>query len=321
MGSYWEQYSHHGRPLSVALNEPLDPYETFGDFCYHNNNQNVIDTRNRSRSSGRRYNRECYSLQYITPPPFIPFYPQRHREREMLVEKIETVTIEEQLRPPPVYHPPLCIPEIRQLKVRKPPRPSSCYSIYGSDTHRHESHWSKVEEKNHTVTNDRIVPEPSCTTISNLVERVISNKKDVMTSTEDLHVSKKSKDAGTDTTGLPSKPRRPLCKTETQIIERYEQTENRIPIVYTEESYSYKDGSMKRPLQGYYDGTLNKTVNIWTSDDRKNEKNRIIIRPTSKPREVLVDTSGIFSGADFSEPTSPQPDTNKRITFTSRELL
>ncbi|CAF1551036.1 unnamed protein product, partial [Adineta steineri] len=55
--------------------------------------------------------------------------------------------------------------------------------------------------------------------------------------------------------------------------------------------------------------TLSKPCNVLnlTAADRKREKSRVIVRPTSKPREILVDTSGIFSfPGEFSEPTSPQ---------------
>ncbi len=57
-------------------------------------------------------------------------------------------------------------------------------------------------------------------------------------------------------------------------------------------------------------GTLSKpcnALNLYTAADRKREKSRIIVRPTSYPREVLIDTSGIFGfPGEFSEPTSPQ---------------
>jgi hypothetical protein len=47
-------------------------------------------------------------------------------------------------------------------------------------------------------------------------------------------------------------------------------------------------------------------LNIYSSADRQREKSRVIVRPTSKPREVLIDTSGIFGfPGEFSEPTTP----------------
>lgn len=57
-------------------------------------------------------------------------------------------------------------------------------------------------------------------------------------------------------------------------------------------------------------GTLTKacnSLNLYTAADRKREKSRVIVRPTSYPREVLIDTCGIFGfPGEFSEPTSPQ---------------
>ncbi len=81
MGSFpWDDeyhdmcYSQHynGRPLSVVLTEPFDPFEPqsssfFDDIPYiesdfatlHRHHQH--HHHHRSRSSGRRYKRECYS--------------------------------------------------------------------------------------------------------------------------------------------------------------------------------------------------------------------------------------------------------------------
>lgn len=58
-------------------------------------------------------------------------------------------------------------------------------------------------------------------------------------------------------------------------------------------------------------GTLSKacnSLNYYTSPaELQREKTRVIVRPTSKPREILVDTSGIFGfTSEFSEPTTPQ---------------
>lgn len=68
-------------------------------------------------------------------------------------------------------------------------------------------------------------------------------------------------------------------------------------------------------------GTLTKTsnaLNLYTAADRKREKSRVIVRPTSYPREVLIDTSGIFGfPGEFSEPTSPQAVENG-CSFKSR---
>lgn len=65
-----------------------------------------------------------------------------------------------------------------------------------------------------------------------------------------------------------------------------------------------------RSLSSFTSGTLTKpcnALNVYTASDRKREKSRTIVRPTSYPREVLVDTSGIFgTPGEFSEPTSPQ---------------
>jgi hypothetical protein len=47
-------------------------------------------------------------------------------------------------------------------------------------------------------------------------------------------------------------------------------------------------------------------LSLVSADERRREKARVVVRPTSKPREVLVDTSGIFGNpGDFSEPTTP----------------
>ncbi|CAF0983666.1 unnamed protein product, partial [Didymodactylos carnosus] len=159
MGSYWKYYSHHGRPLSVALTEPLSPFDTLQDSYQYTINQNPIRCHNRSRSSGRRYNREVYNIEYVRPPTYytqpyygygmfveeIPYYPQPYREygtlvekipfyphprlydeRGTLVEKIETITIEEQMPP----RQPPCVNEVRELKIRKSRRPSSCDNVH-----------------------------------------------------------------------------------------------------------------------------------------------------------------------------------------------
>jgi len=48
------------------------------------------------------------------------------------------------------------------------------------------------------------------------------------------------------------------------------------------------------------------TVSVYTDADRRRGKNQVIVRPTSKQREILVDTSGIFGfPGEFSEPSSP----------------
>ena len=47
-------------------------------------------------------------------------------------------------------------------------------------------------------------------------------------------------------------------------------------------------------------------LNVYSAEDRRREKSRVIVRPTSKPREILVDTSGIFGfPGEFSEPSTP----------------
>jgi hypothetical protein len=67
---------HNGRPLSVALTEPFDPFEPqptsfFDDIPFvesdfaslHNHHHHHHHQhQHRSRSSGRRYKRECYSM-------------------------------------------------------------------------------------------------------------------------------------------------------------------------------------------------------------------------------------------------------------------
>ena len=56
-------------------------------------------------------------------------------------------------------------------------------------------------------------------------------------------------------------------------------------------------------------------MNVYTAADRKREKSRVIVRPTSYPREILVDTCGIYgTPGEFSEPTSPQTIENSSTT-------
>jgi hypothetical protein len=87
MGSFpWDDefndmcYSQHynGRPLSVVLTEPFDPFEPqpssfFDDIPFiesdfatlrrhHHHHHHHQHQHHRSRSSGRRYKRECYSM-------------------------------------------------------------------------------------------------------------------------------------------------------------------------------------------------------------------------------------------------------------------
>jgi len=54
-------------------------------------------------------------------------------------------------------------------------------------------------------------------------------------------------------------------------------------------------------------GTISKPCNSLNLYPAGRERSRTIIRPTSYPREVLVDTSGILAPpGEFSGPTSPQ---------------
>jgi hypothetical protein len=68
-------------------------------------------------------------------------------------------------------------------------------------------------------------------------------------------------------------------------------------------------------------------LNLYSAADRKREKSRVIVRATSKPREILVDTSGIFGfPGEFSEPTSPEAIENgstvkSRTPFQPPDLL
>ncbi|CAF2360422.1 unnamed protein product [Rotaria sp. Silwood2] len=313
---------HNGRPLSVVLTEPFDPFEPqatsfFDDIPYiesdfaslnHHHHQHHHQ---RSRSSGRRYKRECYNVHYPNvnfhsycfsppPPPPPPCRPiSRARSREILVEKIETVTIEEQQRRPPAPYMVSFVrtpsPTVRQLKIRA--RPSSCFDLHKESTDIHqqqkENRWSKVVDEHHeehfqysynyNKTPDRIVPiereQPPPP------PRVIL--QDATTSTEDLYipppplppkqVRPETRETGTTTAGLP---RRPLCVT----------------------------GTSTKPCNSF---------NYYTAADRQREKNRVIVRPTSKPREILVDTSGIFGcPGQFSEPTTPQIIENGSTTKT-----
>ncbi|UJR25945.1 hypothetical protein I4U23_007293 [Adineta vaga] len=393
-------YAQHynGRPLSVVLTEPYDPFEpqptSFfddipyieSDFAslhrhhYHHHHQHhhqlhhhhqqqqqqqQQQRRHRSRSSGRRFKREYYSVyhphtnyhscSFSPPPPPPPLVPRRSMNRaasrEVLIEKIETVTIEEQQRrPPPLPYMVSFVrtpsPPIRQLKIRT--RPSSCFDLHKESTvsispvnvymnvsftflnvdiHQHqqqrENRWSKfVDEQheehfeysyNYNKTPDRVVPierERPPTPA-----RIIFH--DATTSTEDLYISPpkpvrpETKDTGTTTAGLP---KRPLCVTETQIIERFEKTEKvRCDSTSSTEGLS----TLTKPCNA-----LNLSV-----ADRKREKSRVIVRSTSKPREILVDTSGIFGfPGEFSEPTSPQAVENaatmlSRSPFKPPDLL
>ncbi|CAF2086064.1 unnamed protein product [Rotaria magnacalcarata] len=413
MGSFlWDEecnnmcYSHYhnGRPLSVVLTEPCDPFEpqrlSFfddipcieSDFAslnhlqhhhhhhhHHQQQQQQQQQHHRSRSSGRRYKRECYSVHYpnanfnsycFSPPPPPRRALNRCASREILVEKIETVTIEEAKRRPPP--PPPCMvscvrtpsPTIRQVKIR--PRPSSCFDLHKESTdiqhQQRQNRWSKYVDEHHeehfeynynyNKVPERIVPiqreqpAPPPPSPPPPLPRII--RHDATTSTHDLYIPRpptpkpvrpETRDAGTTTAGLPKKP---LCVTETQVIERFEKTEK-----VRCDSASSSDGagsknrkSKKRPLSRFYDddgfvekqyhraskkghhkdfvqrmharnGTLSKacnSLNYYTSPaERQREKSRVIVRPTSKPREILVDTSGIFGfTSEFSEPTTPQ---------------
>ena len=72
-----------------------------------------------------------------------------------------------------------------------------------------------------------------------------------------------------------------------------------------------RDGERNVNFQrGHLLGTISKpcnSLNLYSADERRREKARVIVRPTAKPREILVDTSGIFGfPGEFSEPTTPQ---------------
>ncbi|CAF4408325.1 unnamed protein product, partial [Rotaria magnacalcarata] len=297
---------------------------------HHHQQQQQQQQHHRSRSSGRRYKRECYSVHYpnanfnsycFSPPPPPRRALNRCASREILVEKIETVTIEEAKRRPPP--PPPCMvscvrtpsPTIRQVKIR--PRPSSCFDLHKESTdiqhQQRQNRWSKYVDEHHeehfeynynyNKVPERIVPiqreqpAPPPPSPPPPLPRII--RHDATTSTHDLYIPRpptpkpvrpETRDAGTTTAGLPKKP---LCVTETQVIERFEKTEK----VRCDSASS--------------SGTLSKacnSLNYYTSPaERQREKSRVIVRPTSKPREILVDTSGIFGfTSEFSEPTTPQ---------------
>jgi hypothetical protein len=58
------------------------------------------------------------------------------------------------------------------------------------------------------------------------------------------------------------------------------------------------------------------SLSLYSADERRRDKTRVIVRSTSKPREVLVDTSGIFSLAgEISEPTTPTAIGNGSTKF------
>jgi hypothetical protein len=358
---YSQCYS--GRPLSVVLTEPFDPFEpqpsSFfddipyieSDFATLRHHHHHHHHHHRSRSSGRRHKRETFSVyypnnnynSYCFSPPVPVRRPTRVTSREVLIEKIETVTVEEQQRrPPPPPPPPSSYmvsfvrapsPPVRQLKIR--PRPSSCFDLHreSKDIHQQqrENRWSKVVDEHHEEyyqynynynfkTPERIVPiERESPPPPPPPPRAILY--DATTSTEDLYippppppkpVRPATREAGTTTAGLP---KRPLCVTETQIIERFEKTEK---VRCDSASSTEGAGTLTKPCN---------SLNLYTAADRKREKNRTIVRPTSYPREVLVDTSGIFGfPGEFSEPTSPQAvesgcKTQSRSPFYPPDLL
>lgn len=236
----------------------------------------------------------------------------RAASREVLIEKIETVTIEEPPRRPSyaVSFVRAPSPPVRQLKIR--PRPSSCFDLRKETTdlhqHQRENRWSKHVDEHHEEhfeyqyefhkIPDRVVP----------IERETPpppppkiRLHDATTSTEDLYipppppppkqVRPETREAATTTAGLP---RRPLCVTETQVIERFEKTEK---VRRDSTSSTEGAGTALKPCN---------TLNLYTADERRREKARVIVRPTAKPREILVDTSGIFGfPGEFSEPTTP----------------
>lgn len=154
MGSFtWDnpchvQY-HNGRPLSVALIEPCQ-CDADNAACLQSD-FTTMRYRPRSHSSGRRFQRESFSIfrpnvQYTSfsySPPFSRRMMDQSSSRDMFVEKLgkelqwscfswnlfcqlETVTIEEQrCRPSRCCTPAL---PVRQVKIRS--RPSSCVDLH-----------------------------------------------------------------------------------------------------------------------------------------------------------------------------------------------
>ncbi|CAF1635852.1 unnamed protein product [Rotaria magnacalcarata] len=381
MGSFlWDEecnnmcYSHYhnGRPLSVVLTEPCDPFEpqrlSFfddipcieSDFAslnhlqhhhhHHHHQQQQQQQHHRSRSSGRRYKRECYSVHYpnanfnsycFSPPPPPRRALNRCASREILVEKIETVTIEEAKRRPPP--PPPCMvscvrtpsPTIRQVKIR--PRPSSCFDLHKESTdiqhQQRQNRWSKYVDEHHeehfeynynyNKVPERIVPiqreqpAPPPPSPPPPLPRII--RHDATTSTHDLYIPRpptpkpvrpETRDAGTTTAGLPKKTLVCYRNSSNRTIRKNRKNDGFVEKQYHRAS---KKGHHKDFVQRMHarNGTLSKacnSLNYYTSPaERQREKSRVIVRPTSKPREILVDTSGIFGfTSEFSEPTTPQ---------------
>lgn len=92
----------------------------------------------------------------------------------------------------------------------------------------------------------------------------------------------------------------------------------------------HHDLRINRSISPFTSGALVQpcnAVSVYTAAERKRGKSRTIVRPTSYPREVLIDTCGIFGiPGEFSEPTSPQTIENgsqipSRSPFCPPDLL
>ncbi|CAF1111473.1 unnamed protein product [Adineta steineri] len=303
MGSFsWDNHSylqyHNGRPLSVALTEPCDcelsPFIE-SDFAAQRHHA-------RSNSSGRRFKRESYRIyhpnvqytSYVCSPPLPRRQLVRSSSGDLLIEKLETVTIEEQQCLPihtGISYVRTPSPPVRQVKIRS--RPSSCYDLHNREST--DQRWTKVVDEHHeehynynynyNLPIDRIVPIQRDPTPPRFI-----HQNETVTTTEDFNFNITAKPAirpSMRSVGTTTKDLRPLSRSETQVIERYEKDEKIRRDSLTESGTSIL--GCQRPLQHSYDGKTSKSYNALNvySDHGRHD---LTVRPTHKPREALVDT-------------------------------
>ncbi|UJR22973.1 hypothetical protein I4U23_026000 [Adineta vaga] len=325
MGSFgWDnqcflQY-HNGRPLSVALTEPCDCHlSTFIDSDFAIQKPHV-----RSNSSGRRYKRESYSIyhpnvqytNFFCSPPVPRREVFRSKSGDLLVEKLETVTIEEQQYRPPhggVSYVRTPSPPVRQVKIRS--RPSSCYDLNNRestdrgytkyvDEHR-EEHFEFNYNFNRPL--DRIVPIHREPTPPPPPLRNIQQNETVTTENFNFRIeAKPAIRPSTRSVGTTTKDLRPLSRSETQVIERFEKdekirrdsmTETSTMVVTEEQPFqsssryvSQFDTRNDRSFSNF-GATTSKSHNALNHySDYGHGRHDLTIRPTARPREALVDT-------------------------------
>ncbi|CAF1355297.1 unnamed protein product [Adineta ricciae] len=244
MGSFgWDnqcylQY-HNGRPLSVALTEPCNcQFSNFVDSDFA-----IQKPHARSHSSGRRFKRESYSIyqpnvqytNFVYSPPLPRRQIIRSRSGDLLVEKLETVTIEEeQCRPihTGVAYVRSPSPLVRQVKIRS--RPSSCYDLNnrestdGRCTKYVDEHREEHFEFNYSFNrpNDRTVPIQRDPTPPPPPPRKIQQSETVTTENFNFKITAQpALRPSTRSVGTTTKDLRPLSRSETQVIERFEKDE------------------------------------------------------------------------------------------------